>query len=62
MKIKEVTASIRKSRNLNNKGWDTMELAATASVSSTEDWKEEQKKLYTELEAQLTVMWAISRE
>jgi len=57
MKVEKVSANIRYSKAQEGGAWKTVELAAEASVTPSENWQEAQAQLYAELGQQLKALW-----
>jgi hypothetical protein len=57
MRIDRISANIRYSKAQEGGAWKTVELAAEASVTPSENWQEAQSQLYAELGQQLKALW-----
>jgi hypothetical protein len=58
MKIDRISANIRYSKDTGQGAWKTVELAAEASVTPSENWQEAQAQLYAELGQQMKALWS----
>ena len=56
MKVEKISASIRFSKDIGG-SWKSGELAAEASISDREFWKQAQSELYYQLGDQLRQLW-----
>ena len=56
MEVNKISASIRFSKDIGG-SWKSVELAAEASISDREFWKQAQSELYYQLGDQLRQLW-----
>lgn len=57
MKVDQISAHIRMSRQMPDNTWATVELGAEATVDFQEEWIDAQAQLYQELRDQLRTLW-----